>query len=335
MNAKKTILEQGTEAIREKTGLQIVFKPHGKAGGEQYNLVIQNRDTLFFLEYNQYVPTYMVDKITRKTTPAQPIMIIAERIAEPAREEMRKKGIAYLEANGNAFIHTADTMLFIDGNKPIKTTKPVTNRAFTKTGLKVVFHLLNDPTAIRRTYRELARETNVALGNIKYIIDGLHEAGYILPINRREIALKNKRALLDRWIAGYRETLKPDLFIKQCRMANEAQRNNWADVQIRDLDMQWGGQAAAELMTNYLTAQELTLYTKGFTAMQGNRLGLIPDNNGDILLYEKFWYEPADIQALAPPLLVYADLLITDDPRCIETAQLLYNTHVIHTIEAD
>jgi hypothetical protein len=335
MNKEIAILEQATEAILDKTGMQITFKPHGKASDGAYNIVFQNRDMLFFVECKRNVPVYQVDEVAKKEAQGHPIMVIAEQIAAPAREQLRKKGIAYLEANGNAFINNKHAVIFLDGNKPIKETKPVTNRAFTKTGLKAVFHLLNDPTAITRTYRQLAEETNVALGNVKYIMDGLEEAGFILPLNKRNVALKNKKALLERWIAGYRETLKPDLYQKTFHIAKKEKRDHWQDIDVKELNMQWGAEAAGELMTNYLKAKELTLYTPGFTAKQGNTIGLIPDKDGDVHLYEKFWYEPGEIHPTTPPLLVYADLLITDDPRCIETAKLIYDTHLKVQIEAD
>lgn len=335
MNKITAIFEQATEAILNKTGMQITYKRRGKASDCEYDIVFRNRDMLFFVECKTYVPVYQVDEIAKKETQGHPIMVIAEQIAASAREQLRKKGIAYLEANGNAYINNEQTTIFLDGNKPIKETKPVANRAFTKTGLKAVFHLLNDPAAITRTYRQLAEETNVALGNVKYIIDGLDEAGFILPLDKRNVVLKNKKALLERWIAGYRETLKPDLYKKTFRIAKEEKRDHWQDIDVKELDMQWGGEAAGELMTNYLKANELTLYTPGFTAKQGNTIGLIPDKNGDVLLYEKFWHEPGEMQPTAPPLLVYADLLITDDPRCIETAKLIYDTHLKVQIEAD
>jgi len=335
MNKKTAILEQATKAILDKTGMQITYKPHGKASDSGYDIVFQNRDMLFLVECKTYVQAYQVDEIAKKATPVHPIMVIAEHIAAPAREQLRKKGIAYLEANGNAFINNKQTTIFLDGNKPIKGTKPVANRAFTKTGLKAVFHLLNDPAAITRTYRQLAEETKVALGNVKYIMDGLEEAGFILPLDKRNVALKNKKALLERWIAGYRETLKQDLYKKTFRIAKKEKRDHWRDIDVKELNMQWGGEAAGELMTNYLKANELTLYTPGFTAKQGSTIGLIPDKDGDVQLYEKFWHEPGELQPTAPPLLVYADLLITDDPRCIETAKLIYNTHLKVHIEAD
>jgi hypothetical protein len=43
---------------------------------------------------------------------------------------------------------------------------------------------------------------------------------------------------------------------------------------------------------------------------------LIPDPAGKVQLHEKFWNNKTD-QKYAPEILVYADLILTNDPRCI------------------
>jgi len=164
-------------------------------------------------------------------------------------------------------------------------------------------------------------------------MEGLKEAGFILPLDKRKVTLKNKKALLERWLAGYRETLKPDLLRGTFRMWNTTQRDNWRDIDIKVLNAQWGGEAAGEIMTEYLQAEKLTLYTD--TLQVVTTLSLIPNEDGDVQLYERFWHQTGDIQATAPSLLIYADLLVTDDPRCIETANLIYEKHLKVQIETD
>jgi hypothetical protein len=54
---------------------------------------------------------------------------------------------------------------------------------------------------------------------------------------------------------------------------------------------------------------------------------LIPDPAGKVQLHEKFWNNKTD-RKYAPKILVYADLLLTNDPRCIETAQMIYDKYL-------
>jgi len=54
-----------------------------------------------------------------------------------------------------------------------------------KAGLKAVFYFLTTDEIINFPYRVMADMTGVALGNIKNIIDGLKEAGFILNVNNK------------------------------------------------------------------------------------------------------------------------------------------------------
>lgn len=330
MSKEVEIIEHAAKVLRDRTGMKFTWQTYGKSEDKIYGIAFQSRVMQFIVEHKKHLSAYQVDQVIKSQDLRFPLLVVAEQIANPAREQLRMKGIAYLEANGNIFINTSQTTIFLDGNKPIKGTKPVTNRAFTKTGLRAVFHLLNNPDAITRTYRQLAEETGVALGNIKYIMDGLAEAGYILPLPKRKVSLKNKRELLERWIAGYRETLKPELFKGAFRISADEMQGNWKGIEI--IGMAWGGEAAGELMTNYLQARVLTIYAPDLTSSQTDAIGLIPDKKGNVLVYNKFWHEHV-AEATTPPLLVYADLLITDDPKCIETARLIYNKHLRNQIE--
>ena len=115
---------------------------------------------------------------------------------------LQEKQINYIEANGNAFIRQEDLFVFIDGNNEAGIEKATTNRAFMKTGLKAVFHLLNHPEAANDNYRKLAADTNIALGNIKYIMDNLRETGFLFDIDRKNVRLRNMAGLLERWLMG-------------------------------------------------------------------------------------------------------------------------------------
>lgn len=72
------------------------------------------------------------------------------------KEELRYKGINYLEANGNVFVKEEDLLVYVDTQKPLDVDQNKGNRAFTKTGLKVLFHLLQHKDDINLTQRELA-----------------------------------------------------------------------------------------------------------------------------------------------------------------------------------
>lgn len=159
-------------------------------------------------------------------------MIIAENIFPTLKQILRDKKIAYLDAAGNIYVHTDTNFIWIDGNKPVEEKKTVTNRAFTKTGLKTVFYLLINKDAVNMPHRKLAEATDVALGNIKNVIEGLKDAGFILQVNDTTLKLQNKKALFERWITGYRETLKPKLLLGTYKFWDKYKLHNWQKLPL-------------------------------------------------------------------------------------------------------
>ena len=53
---------------------------------------------------------------------------------------------------------------------------------------------------------------------------------------------------------------------------------------------------------------------------------LLPDDEGNIWVYDKFW--TMDFNNIAPAELVYTDLMINDDKRSKETAKLIFDEYI-------
>jgi hypothetical protein len=62
-----------------------------------------------------------------------------------------------------------------------------------------------------------------------------------------------------------------------------------------------------------------------------------PGHTAVVEVRKQFWNFPVDPQhpGLAPPLLVYADLLATGDARCIETAKMIYDENIVRLFAED
>ena len=139
--------------------------------------------------------------------------------------------------------------------------------------------------------------------------------------------LLKKRELLDRWIDGYGTALKPTLHIGNYRFLKEEDHKAWKKLKLDVEKTVWASEAAADLITNYLVPLKLDLYTKETKTELMKKWRLIPEPTGRLQLYEKFWNNNTD-QKYAPEVLVYADLILTNDPRCIETAQMIYDKYL-------
>ena len=213
----------------------------------------------------------------------------------------------------------------MDTQKPLPSIKSKANRAFTKTGLKVLFHFLLDGNDINRPYRDTANLAQVGLKNINYVISGLKEMGFLIKLNKEKYKLINKKELLDKWITAYGERLKPTLQIGTIRFLKQQDFNNWKNLPIHIGKTYWGSEPAGDLLTNYLRPAELTLYTTETRKALIKNYRLIPDEKGNIQVFKKFWERESENEKIVPPLLVYADLINANDRRCTETARKVYD----------
>ena len=77
---------------------------------------------------------------------------------------------------------------------------------------KVVFGFLCNPGLAAAPYREIAEQTDVALGTVGWVVNGLKDAGYLLDRGKKkDRRLTERQKLLERWVEAYPEKLQPKL----------------------------------------------------------------------------------------------------------------------------
>lgn len=292
-------------------------------------LFINKKELVFNADVRRELRSHQLGQIEKMAKMYHPYIIVAERIFPKIKEQLRNQNIAYLEANGNVYFNEKNYHYFIDTQKPLTNKKEKINRAFTKTGLKVLFHFIIKENLINFPHREIADITDVAHGNIAYILQGLRENRFLIKLNKNTYALNNKKELVEKWLVDYKETLQPKLKVGQFRFINNNQFTNWRNIKLQEGKTWWGGEPAGDLLTNYLRPGKLTLYTNEPRNDLLKNYKLIPDPEGDIQVYKKFWDKTLDTQTnTVPTLLVYTDLINMGDKRCRETAEIIYKKYV-------
>jgi len=327
---EKEIIHTALENLFELTQIKgtWVDNPPGILDGQ----VILIADELQFTlntEIKRELRNYQIHQLQWMAEKYHPFLIVAERIYPKIKEELRKRNIAYLETNGNIFLKEKGIHLYVDVKKPIQQERIHGNRAFTKTGLKVLFHFLLRETLINLPHREIAVHTKVAHGNIAYVLKGLKETGFLLKLNKDQFQLTRKKELLEKWMVAYQETLKPALNIGTFRFLKENDFINWKNIQLVEGKTCWGGEPAGDILTNYLRPGELTLYTTENRNDFIKNYRMIPDPLGNIKVYKKFWNNELEAgNPIVPPLLIYADLINTGEKRCLETGEKIFLKYV-------
>jgi hypothetical protein len=270
----------------------------------------------------------------RKADLRHPLLLVTRYINPQLADELKQNGTEFIDTAGNMFINQPPLYVFVKGNKPDGIKAPPLKRTFKPTGLKVIYGFLCNPGLENKTYREIAAQTDVALGTVDWIMKELKELRFLLDMGKRGLKLLQKEKLLQRWVTAYPEQLRPKLTLGRFRDELEW----WRQKKLDPLRAQWGGEVAAERLTQYLQPQIITIYTM---PQQLNQLlaenRLRKDETGDVEILKRFWKPPEvwRYEDLVHPILIYADLLATGNERNIETAKMIYDKHILEFIRED
>lgn len=261
-------------------------------------------------------------------------MLVADYINPKIAERLKQLDVPFMDTAGNVYINAPGKFVYIRGNKRRQEfTTTEKNRAFETTGLKVVYAFLKTPDLVNRPYRQIAEMTGVANGTIGWVMNGLKEAGYIRDLERgKGKRLVNLHGLFRRWVEAYPLKLQKKLDLGTWAAGNPIW---WVDVEIEEFGAVWGGELAGEKLTHYLQPKEATVYlpkTRLKEFVNGVRLRREVDapyaKAGIVRLYELFWTPENTWEETTDPMLTYADLTKTGDPRNLETAKLVYEKYI-------
>jgi hypothetical protein len=113
-------------------------------------------------------------------------------------------------------------------------------------------------------------------------------------------------------------------------MKKTTNNNWWKEINIKMYGALWGGEVAAATLTNYLKPVKATIYTNEAFGKLVLKNRLRKAEKGDVEIITRFWNFKYDQekQDVVPPLLVYADLMATADPRNIEVAGNIYEKYL-------
>ncbi|MEX2437455.1 MAG: type IV toxin-antitoxin system AbiEi family antitoxin [Candidatus Paceibacterota bacterium] len=294
----------------EHIDAKITFKINGKEGIER------------IAEIKKEIRKHHIPQLKAFATKVGPMILVAERLYPNIKILLNEAEIDWLDVAGNIHLKEKNTLIWVDHHTTTP-DKKIKNRAFTKTGLKVVFLFLHDEAWLNRTYREIAEAANVALGNIKHVLDGLKEHNFIFAKNKNVLNLKNKEKLLDQWLTAFADELKPRIQKERYKFINKEAEQNWMHMELGQ-DVVWGGEPAADLLIHDLKPMEFILYTNKKRTELMKDYKLVPDEDGKIEVREPYWTVENEQPNVAPLLTVYTDLMETGDPRNTNIAKRIY-----------
>jgi hypothetical protein len=341
------VLKRALDGLLRTTGLTARLQAQ-----EPRNLIGPRPDAVIELEaggkrYQLYAEVKAVDRPValaaakhrleaygRKGVLVTPYLTTA--LARHCREPL---DLQFIDTAGNAYLHAPGLYVFVQGERPPELLaggdgRPA--RGGTATALRAVFVLLCRPELLNAPYREIAAAAGIGLGTVGWALFDLERRGYLTAAGqRRNRRLLEPTRLLDEWATNFPIRLRPKLNPRRFRAPDPG----WWEVAHLTAGARWGGEVAAARLTGHLKPATATIYLEPATGrevltalVREHRLRADPE--GDVEILDAFWTLPAQDAPpdAVPPLLVYADLMATLDPRNLEAAGRIREQHLEHAV---
>ncbi len=327
----RTIVDQAVTTFAQQTGLQVF---------------VDEAESLLQVEVAELKLTFSYDvrrhasALSRPTTAPENLLrrthhlVIMPHIAAGQAQALREAQIGYLDVSGNAYLAdpAAGFFIWIQG---VARRPDIAQRSANTapTTIRLLYVLLADPTLLQVPYRTLAGLVKAALGGIAGVFADLQRSNILQLHGAKGLQrawAQPLPAILRQWVEMYAAHLRPKLLRGRYRLPPGT---TWEELVLSPGDTWWGGEPAAHnLLEGYLRPELLTLYTRQSRAELVRQLRLRPDPQGPLTVLEAFEPEtlptPRPHPACVYPLLAYADLMLSLDPRNQEVAQLLYKRYL-------
>lgn len=315
------------DAFADSAGVVAHYRPD--AGLGQVELQVTDQVLRYAVDFKKNIDRFATLSAIKAGDTGAPTLLFTFGLSAEMVQRCRELEISFIDTAGNAYIKAPGVLIFVAGrrNDPAILNRTNVSKGSTPAALKLIFALLSQPALLQASYRQLSEVATIASGSIKAILDALEARGYWWYSEADGPQLVRRHMLLNDWVSGYAGRLRPKLRSLRFSSPDPAAWQCW---QFAPEEAAWGGEVAAARLTGQLNPASQTLYVAP-VHMDGTVRRLVQsarlkaDPQGHIEIVEAFWHMGLlhDEQGLVPPVLIYADLLNSHDPRNIEIAKLV------------
>jgi hypothetical protein len=253
-------------------------------------------------------------------------LILARYVPAALGEQLAEAGICFADDPGNVHLQLGSEFNWTVLGKREPAALPEADRT-TPATIQLLFQFATEPESARWTVRDLADSTGISKTRVAQIRrQFVREQVLTMRANEPEFGMTPEIA--DRLVAGYNQILRPKLVLGRYRYQEssvdqfvERVGHQRAAQKIR---YALTGGPAADAMQHFYRSAELPV----FLDVEHHRsLRLLPDRTGPVVLLKPFgklvYWREFDGKMVAPPWLVYAELLTGSDPRARAAAEEL------------
>ena len=254
--------------------------------------------------------------------PVRPWVAFSPYVSPPVGQLLASHHIGFIDQAGNCHVALGrDYIAHVEGRRREQPARQ--GRGLGARSYQVLFALLARPELATAPIRSLAEAAGVRKTAAADLLQRLQEERLLLRDKTgRRIVRPN--VLLDRWVAGYADKLRPRLLAGRYRAAGKDPLafQKHAEARLEGLDWAWGGATAGFRLTQHYRSATTTLHVASPPPALRQHLSLLPAKDGPIVVLDV--PGPLGLESpfphVAHPLLVYTELLVEGDERALEAA---------------
>jgi hypothetical protein len=252
-------------------------------------------------------------------------LLAAPYIGAPLGDSLEQHGVNFIDRQGNCYLRIGDRFVArIQGKTP--PTPPARSKEMRAPGYQVLFALIAAPELVGAPQREIAAAAGTSKQPVSDLLRRLSEERILVERGRKYAWVHGPDAkLMERWLAGYRSSVRPKLAVGRFRLPVREPRAIEQWLKERADGVRFGGTAGAyRLAPPYRGALTVAHLGPPSEAMR-KRVKALPARDGELVWMRHIGRasQKGETGDTVHPLLIYAELVSDPDPRAAEAAELI------------
>ncbi len=255
--------------------------------------------------------------------PREPVLLFAPLVAPRIGEALRARGVQYVDLAGNCHVEAGGTQVaHVEGRKlRERFADPAQRRREGR--FHVYFALAARPELVTATVREIARHAGAGKSTVDRTLVRLEEDGVVATTKGGRRIVRTDQ-LVERWVAGYVEYLRPRWMVSryQPAEADPAELEKALSRALRGAVWGLGGGAAGWRLDHHYRGPDTVVHIAQSVPSLAAKVRALPAREGPLAVIRTplaLAFESA-VEETVHPLLVYAELVASNDERSLEAA---------------
>ena len=259
---------------------------------------------------------------------SSPLLLTLPYVPRSTGDRLRELGVNYLDESGNISLQIGRVTIWVTGHPP--PPAPAASSELRAAGHRVLGAALATPALFQRPLREIAAECGVSTSPVLSVRDFLQREGCLIK-TRSGLLVVERLRLLDRWLHGYRDLVRPRLLVGRYLLPGSIDRLAQAMDHTLSERWAWGGSQASLRRFSIGTNDDLILHIAELKRGDVPRLPLRASPDGPIevlaIPFLSAWGDRE--QTSVSPLLQLAEIACRPDDRSREVTASL-REHITH-----